>query len=435
MTDRAGRPDGQGDEGNDEGNQETAGSGAREQGAHWGPRPAQQGPARRPFLRRRWVCWTAAGTTVALVGAGVGAWALYDRLQGNITRDDAVIAELERHEKERPLPSKQGALNILLVGSDTRAGQGNGQYGVARGQRSDTVIMLHLAADRRSATAMSIPRDLMVEIPSCRRADGESAPARTAQFNDAYSYGGTACTIRTVERLTRIRVDHHMVVDFQGFKRMVDAVDGVRICLKQPMDDKDAHVRLPAGEHTLNGEQSLGFVRARKSLGNGSDTDRMERQQQFLGALVAKVQSNGVLLNPGKLYPLLDAATSSLTTDPSLSSLIDLYDLVRSMRNIPTKEVRFLTVPREAYAGDPNRDQLVEPAASELFTLLREDEPVRIAPRPSDSASPAPSASPTGTGPAAPSASSAPSGTPGVRSTPVPDPTFSGNSAARSACE
>lgn len=213
--------------------------------------------------------------------------------------------------------------------------------------------MLHLAADRRSATAMSIPRDLMVEIPSCRRADGESTPARTAQFNDAYSYGGTACTIRTVERLTRIGVDHHMVVDFQGFKRMVDAVDGVRICLKQPMDDKDAHVRLPAGEHTLNGEQSLGFVRARKSLGNGSDTDRMERQQQFLGALVAKVQSNGVLLNPGKLYPLLDAATSSLTTDPSLSSLIDLYDLVRSMRNIPTKEVRFLTVPREAYAGTP----------------------------------------------------------------------------------
>ncbi|MEU3394698.1 LCP family protein [Streptomyces albidoflavus] len=431
MTDRAGRPDGQGDEGN----QETEESGAKEQGARWGPRPARQGPGLRPFLRRRWVRWTAAGTTVALIGAGFGAWALYDRLQGNITRDDAVIAELERHEKERPLPSKQGALNILLVGSDTRAGQGNGRYGAARGQRSDTVILLHLAADRRSATAMSIPRDLMVEIPSCRRADGQSAPARTAQFNYAYSYGGTACTIRTVERLTRIRVDHHMVVDFQGFKRMVDAVDGVRICLKQPMDDKDAHVRLPAGEHTLNGEQSLGFVRARKSLGNGSDTDRMERQQQFLGALVAKVQSNGVLLNPGKLYPLLDAATSSLTTDPSIASLIDLYDLVRSMRNIPTKEVRFLTVPREAYAGDPNRDQLVEPAASELFTLLREDEPVRIAPRPSDSASPAPSASPTGTGPAAPSAPSAPSGTPGVRSTPVPDPTFSGNSAARSACE
>lgn len=431
MTDRAGRPDGQGDEES----RGTEQSGAKEQGARWGPRPARQGPAPRPFLRRRWVRWTAAGTTVALIGAGFGAWALYDRLQGNITRDDAVIAELERHEKERPLPSKQGALNILLVGSDTRAGQGNGQYGVARGQRSDTVILLHLAADRRSATAMSIPRDLMVEIPSCRRADGKSAPARTAQFNYAYSYGGTACTIRTVERLTRIRVDHHMVVDFQGFKRMVDAVDGVRICLKQPMDDKDAHVRLPAGEHTLNGEQSLGFVRARKSLGNGSDTDRMERQQQFLGALVAKVQSNGVLLNPGKLYPLLDAATSSLTTDPSIASLVDLYDLVRSMRNIPTKEVRFLTVPREAYAGDPNRDQLVEPAASELFTLLREDEPVPIAPRPSDSASPVPSASPAGTGPAAPSAPSAPSSTPGAGSTPVPDPTFSGNSAARSACE
>ncbi|WP_436738574.1 LCP family protein [Streptomyces sp. BBFR102] len=427
MADRADRPGDQGDGGREERE--------ADRGARWGPRPAAAGPAPRPFLRRRWVRWTAAGTVAALIGGGFGAWALYGRLQGNITRDEAVIAELERHEKERPLPSKQGALNILLVGSDTRAGQGNGRYGVARGQRSDTVILLHLAADRRSATAVSIPRDLMVDIPSCRRADGRSAPARTAQFNYAYSYGGTACTIRTVERLTRIRVDHHMVVDFQGFKRMVDAVDGVRICLKQPMDDKDARVRLPAGEHTLNGEQSLGFVRARKSLGDGSDTDRMARQQQFLGALVAKVQSNGVLLNPGKLYPLLDAATSSLTTDPAIASLVDLYDLARSMRNIPTEEVRFLTVPREAYAGDPNRDQLVEPAAGRLFALLRKDEPVRIAPRPDGSASPSPSASPTGTSPASPRGPSTPSGASGARTTPAPDPTFSGNSASRSACE
>ncbi|MFD6404405.1 LCP family protein [Streptomyces diastaticus] len=441
MTDRAGPPGDPEHGGEREQGKAYGGAGPPrpggpgDRGARWGPRPGREGPVPRPFLRRRWVRWTAAGTAVALLGAGFGAWALYDRLQGNITRDDAVIAELERHEKERPLPSKQGALNILLVGSDTRAGQGNGQYGSTRGQRSDTVILLHLAADRRNATAMSIPRDLMVDIPSCRRADGRSAPARTAQFNYAYSYGGTACTIRTVERMTRIRVDHHMVVDFQGFKRMVDAVDGVRICLKQPMDDKDAHVRLPAGEHTLDGEQSLGYVRARKSLGDGSDTDRMERQQQFLGALVDKVQSNGVLLNPGKLYPLLDAATSSLTTDPAIASLIDLYDLVRSMRNIPTKEVRFLTVPREAYAGDPNRDQLVEPAASELFTLLREDEPVHITPRPSDSGAPSPTPSPTDTGRAAPSGPPAPTGTPEAGTTPVPDPTFSGNSAARSACE
>lgn len=151
-----------------------------------------------------------------------------------------------------------------------------------------------------------------------------------------------------------------MVVDFHGFKDMVDAVDGVEVCLAKPVDDREARLRLPAGKVTLDGEQALGYVRARKSLGNGSDTGRMDRQQRFLGALVNKVQSDDVLLNPVKLYPVLDAATSSLTTDPALASLRGLYQLVRGMRDIPTERVQFLTVPRESYAYDANRDQLTE---------------------------------------------------------------------------
>jgi anionic cell wall polymer biosynthesis LytR-Cps2A-Psr (LCP) family protein len=181
-----------------------------------------------------------------------------------------------------------------------------------------------------------------------------------------------------VEQLTDVRIDHHVVVDFHGFKEMVDAVDGVRVCLKEPIDDRDARLRLPAGRVTLDGEQALGYVRARKSLGDGSDTDRMDRQQRFLGALVNKVQSNDVLLNPVKLYPVLDAATSSLTTDPGLASLRGLYDLVRGLRDIPTKRVQFLTVPRESYAYDANRDQLVEPEARKLFGRLRADQPVTV---------------------------------------------------------
>lgn len=348
------------------------------------PRPTLDGniPPRPPPHRRRWVRWTAAGTVVALLAAGGAAWALFEKLDGNITKDTAAVEELRRHEKERPLPLVQDALNILLIGSDTRSGRGNAKYGEDKGtQRSDTTILLHLAANRKSATAMSIPRDLMVDIPTCRKADGSASEEQFAQFNSAFEFGGTACTIRTVEKLTDIRVDHHMVVDFQGFKKMVDAVDGVQVCLKKPIDDSDAKLRLPAGTHTLDGEQALGYVRARKTLGNGSDTDRMDRQQQFLGALVKKVQSNKVLLNPTKLYPLLDAATSSLTTDPAIAGLLDLYDLVRSMRNVPTTNVRFLTVPREAYADNANRDQLVEPEASRLFTLLRKDAPVLVSPQ------------------------------------------------------
>jgi LCP family protein required for cell wall assembly len=324
-------------------------------------------------------CGGIAVGLVVVAAAGAG-WALYAKLDSNITPDNDAAAELARYEKDRPTSLVHGAQNILLIGSDSRSGDGNAQYGRDSGtERSDTTILLHLSAGRRSATAVSLPRDLMVDIPGCRRPDGTRSEPMFAMFNLAFQVGGSACTIRTVEKLTDIRVDHHMVVDFQGFKEMVDAVDGVRICLSEPIDDKAAKLRLPAGEVTLDGEQALGYVRARKSLGNGSDTDRMDRQQRFLGALVNKVQSNDVLLNPVKLYPVLDAATSSLTTDPGLANLRGLYELVRGLRDIPTERVQFLTVPRESYLYNANRDQLVEPEAERLFGRLRRDTPIEIA--------------------------------------------------------
>ncbi|MBT1105260.1 LCP family protein [Streptomyces sp. Tu10] len=344
----------------------------------WADRPKDGVVAAR---KSHWLRWTAlAASFLVLVAAGAGWW-LYKKLDGNITTDTSAAAELKAYEKERPTPVVMDAQNILLIGSDSRAGD-NSEYGRDDGgsQRSDTTILLHLAADRKSATAVSLPRDLMVEIPSCRTEDDKETREQFTQFNTAFELGGTACTIRTVERMTGIRIDHHMVVDFNGFKDMVDAVDGVEICLKEPIDDKDAHLELPAGRQTLNGEEALGYVRARKTLGNGSDTERMERQQQFLGALVNKMQSNGVLLNPTRLYPVLDAATKSLTTDPGLDSLRDLYDLVRGMRNVPTEQVQFLTVPRQPYRNNVNRDELVEPDAGDLFKQLREDRPVAVVP-------------------------------------------------------
>ncbi|MEU6670207.1 LCP family protein [Streptomyces sp. NPDC046727] len=367
--------------------------------------------------RRRWIRGTALSASVLLLAASGAGWALYAKLSANITPDEAAAAELARYERERPTALVRGALNILLIGSDTRAGDGNRKYGKDLGtERSDTTILLHLAADRDSATAVSLPRDLMVDIPSCRQEDGTRSDPVFAMFNHAFQVGGSACTIRTVEKLTDIRVDHHMVVDFSGFKEMVDAVDGVEVCLKEPVDDKAAKLKLPAGKVTLDGEQALGFVRARKSLGNGSDTDRMERQQRFLGALVNKVQSNDVLLNPVKLYPVLDAATSSLTTDPELASLGGLYQLVRGLRDIPTEHIRFLTVPRESYVYDANRDQLVEPAAEKLFARLRADQPVAVTP---DNSQKVPGED-TGSG-----------GADG----PSPAPTFRGNTAAEQTCE
>ncbi|WP_330266513.1 LCP family protein [Streptomyces griseorubiginosus] len=350
---------------------------ARALGPGLGASALGEGLVRR--RRRRWLRGAGVGAGAVVLGAAGAGWALYAKLDGNITPDDAAAAELARYEKERPTSLVKGALNILLIGSDSRAGDGNARYGRDSGtERSDTTILLHLAAGRHTATAVSLPRDLMVDVPACRGPDGTRSEPVFTMFNHAFQRGGSACTIRTVEKLTDIRVDHHMVVDFHGFKDMVDAVDGVTVCLAEPIDDKAAELRLPAGRVTLNGEEALGYVRARKSLGDGSDTERMDRQQRFLGALVHKVQSNDVLLNPVKLYPVLDAATSSLTTDPDLASLRGLYELVRGLRDIPTGRVQFLTVPRESYVHDANRDQLAEPEARRLFERLRKDAPVKV---------------------------------------------------------
>ncbi|WP_428934714.1 LCP family protein [Streptomyces sp. ACT015] len=339
-------------------------------------------------LRRRWALAGGTAAAVVALGAGGAGWLAYAKLSGNITPDRAAAAELARYAGQRPSPPVRGAQNILLIGSDSRAGHGNARYGRDGGsERSDTTILLHLSAGRRSATAVSLPRDLMVDVPGCRRRDDSRSEPAFTMFNSAFATGGSACTIRTVEKLTGIRVDHHVVVDFQGFRKMVDAVDGVRLCLPAPIHDTAARLKLPAGRVTLDGEQALGYVRARKSLGDGSDTERMDRQQRFLGALVNKVQSNGVLLNPVRLYPVLDAATSSLTTDPGLANLRGLYDLVRGLHDIPTEQVRFLTVPRESYVNDSNRDQLVESEARKLFDRLRRDAPVTVARKAPHSAS------------------------------------------------
>ncbi|GAB3176302.1 LCP family protein [Streptomyces incanus] len=397
-------------------------------------------PRRR---RRRWTAGAGLGLAALLaVTAGAG-WAAYVKLDGNITADEAAAAELARFERERPTTLVKDARNILLIGSDSRAGDENGRYGRDPGtERSDTVILLHLPADRGSAIAVSLPRDLMVDVPGCPRRDGTRVEPAFTMFNQAFQQGGSACAIRTVEKLTGIRVDHHIVVDFHGFKEMVEAVDGVEVCLHDPIDDKAAKLKLPAGRATLNGEQALGYVRVRKPLGDGSDTHRMERQQRFLGALVNKVSGNDVLLNPAKLYPVLNAATSALTTDPKLASLRGLYELVRGLRDIPTEHVQFLTVPREPYTNDANRDQLSQPAAEELFERLRRDAPVAVA-----------------QGAARSSVTEAESGTPsgnsdgentesggkvtrnesgeqaeGAPEAASPAPTFSGNTAAEDAC-
>ncbi|MDI2127297.1 LCP family protein [Yinghuangia seranimata] len=338
---------------------------------------------RRQRRRRRVLIGIAGGMAALLLAGGGFVWWMYERLNGNIKTED-FAAKLG--DKDRPAATN--ALNILLVGSDSREGA-NAAYGTDPGdtQRSDTTILLHVPEGRKAALGVSFPRDLMVNVPSCQKPDGTASRPYFGMFNSAMEVGGTACTIKTVEKLTGVRVDHQITVDFTGFKKLVDALGGVPIHLDQPIDDKAAKLQVPAGDITLNGEQALGFVRARKSIGDGSDIQRIQRQQLFLTAMIHKVKNERLLTSPTRLYSILDAATKAITTDPGIGSLSDLYDLLTSLKGIPESDVKFDTVPVTTYRPDPNRVALVRPEADVLFAQLRDESAAVL---PSGSATPTP---------------------------------------------
>jgi LCP family protein required for cell wall assembly len=273
---------------------------------------------------------------------------------------------------DRPAKKKvegpKDPINILVMGSDDRDAPGNNIDNLTGGgKRSDTTILLHLSADRKRAYGVSIPRDAMVERPDCKSKDGKkTVPGGLTQFNAAYAIGGPLCTIHTVEKITDIRIDHFVVINFAGFKDMVNAVNGVQVCVPSEVNDDVGHIHLPAGTYKVNGNQALDYVRVRHGIGaETGDIGRMKRQQAFISAMIKKVVSKGTLANPVRLYKFLDAATQSLTTDTGFAHLKELASLGSSLKNIGLDNVQFITVPNEAYAPDPNRLQLA-PEAKDL---------------------------------------------------------------------
>lgn len=319
--------------------------------------------------------------TVALVLVVVlaGGFFVYRHLNGNITSLDVTPAL--GTDRPTAAPSKKSEphkpMNVLLIGSDTRVGQGKGIGGDTPGL-SDTTILLHLSASRKLAYGVSLPRDAMVKRPTCERKSGKGTdPGGLSQFNEAYAVGGPACTVRTVEQLTKIRIQHFVVIDFKGFKKMVDALGGVQVCVPREVHDTTGHIDLPAGTYNVKGQRALDYVRVRHDIGTSENGDigRMVRQQSFLASMANKAVSAGTLVNPKRLYTFLDAATKSLTTDPDLASLTSLYGLARSFKGIGLDKIQFLTVPFQSYAPDPNRLQWA-PAADKLWKRIIADQPI-----------------------------------------------------------
>lgn len=329
------------------------------------PSPADRGS----MSRRRVVAICATSLAVLAIAGTAGLWAVYNRLNDNIRTVD-----IHADDALRPTQSQrsESSMNVLLIGSDDRDGT-NAKYGDANsGARSDTTMLLHVAGDRKSATVASIPRDSMVVTPSCIEANGTRSEPQFGMFNAAYSIGGAACTVKTVEGFSGLTIDHVLVVDFTGFKNLIDAIGGIPVHLDQAVDDPDSHLDLPAGTTVVDGEQALAFVRARHDLGDGSDIGRMGRQQQFLNDVLDTLADNGTLDDPAKLYKVLDAATKALTTDPALGSLPALADFASDLKQVPRQQITYLTVPWQWYQPDPNRVELA-PLAQELFTSMRDD--------------------------------------------------------------
>ena len=297
----------------------------------------------------RTVAAVAAAAVVATSLAGAGYNAFLGQLQGNITTvevADAVGAPATAVVVDEETGS-YAPFTVLLMGSDSRQGKGNRGFGSASefgGERSDTTILLHVSADRTHALAVSIPRDTMMQLPTCE-VDGKTVGGEFARFNTAMDIGGPACTLKAVRTLTGLDVDNFMMVDFGGFKRIVDAVGGVEICLEKDVNDKQSGLVLAAGTHVVNGDDALAFVRTRKTLGDGSDTSRIRRQQAFMSSLLKTVLSSGTLLNPAKMVSVLDAATKSLTADPQLSDIATLQELALSMKDLRPDMVTFTTMP------------------------------------------------------------------------------------------
>ncbi|MES9510312.1 LCP family protein [Streptomyces sp. NPDC000609] len=349
---------------------------ARAQGTPDGrPSPGGTGRERRggPRKRRRGLRIALAVLLVLLLAAGGTFYWLYSRLDGNITGVD--IDKALGDDRPGKLPTS--GQNLLVLGSDSRAGAENkelGGGGYAGGARSDTAMVVHIPEGRSRAVAVSIPRDTLVSRPECTRADGSTVPAANrVMFNSVYAQVGPACVVKTVETMSEVRIDHYLEIDFAGFKDLVDAIGGVTVDVPQDIHDKASGLDLAKGPHRLDGTESLAYVRTRHGIGDGSDLGRIGLQQQFLLALLSEVKSQDLLGSPAKSYRIAGSATRSLTTDEGLASLTSLAEFGRSMSGVDPGTMETIMLPVAYDTQDPNRVVAAQPQAGDLWKAIRED--------------------------------------------------------------
>lgn len=365
----------------------------------------------------------AAFAVVVVSAGGVAAIATWDVVRS--VKPGVHLATLPGHTAQAAptVGAIQGGVNLLLVGSDTRTGQG-GAYssaselaGSSGAGNNDVTMLVHIAQNHKSVTVVSFPRDMELPIPACPNGSGTTPSTSQAMMNTTLSRGGLSCTVLTVEQLTGVTIPYAAEISFDGVSAMSDAVGGVTVCLATAVNDDYTNppLHLAAGEQTLVGPMALSFLRSRHGVGDGSDLGRISSQQVFMSALARKVVSGGVLGNPLELYKLAKAAVTNMTLSDTLTNPTTLVQIGMALKSVGLQNMVFLQYPVVTDPADVNRvlpDQVAGPI---LDSALVNDQPVTLTGttgRAAQLATPSASATATpGTATAESTPSTAPSGT------------------------
>lgn len=325
--------------------------------------------------KKKALMWTSGVTAGLVVALTITAYAYYEHLNSNISTVDIAGAGSGGFKKDQ-------AINILVIGTDKRTGDGNEGYGDKNSAgHADTTILFHVSKDRTNATAMSIPRDLMTDIPDCETKTSEGTKVipgeQNVRFNTSLGQADRdpGCTMRTVKEITGLTVDHFMMADFNAVKTLTTAIGGVEVCVAKDVDDKRSKLKLSKGKHLIQGEDALAFVRTRHAFGNESDLDRIKTQQQFLSSMIRKMKSSETLTSPSKLLDLAEAATEALTVDTGIGSIKKLQDLGSELAKVNPKNITFTTLPVVDNPAEAVKATVVvdEAKARPLFSMMQND--------------------------------------------------------------
>ena len=332
-----------------------------------------------PEQKRSW--WKIGLGSVAAVSLVLAGFVGFNVWQLSRTLNSAAVEvyDLDGSLYQAPTAEElQGPLNILVIGSDTRANQ-DANYGSSTANLADVIMLLHVNEARDNAVVMSFPRDLLIPIPDCIPEDNR--PSRYGdqmQINQTLDLAGPSCVLDAVQQLSGISIPHLGLIDFKGVIGMSEAIGGVEVCVANPINDPYSQLTLDAGTHLLEGEQALAFLRTRYGVGDGSDLSRISNQQVFLTSLVRKVMDEDILTSPIRLYSLASAAAQNMRLSQSLTKLDTMVAMARELNDVELESISFLRLPVYDLEGDAAGRLGVAEGAEDIFAAIRNEEELLV---------------------------------------------------------